>query len=541
MNHKSLRILILALGILVIGIWIGTRAAFAAPSLASVGTAFTYQGYIEDSGAPANGSYNLRFSLYDDPTSGSLVSGPITKSAVAVVDGLFSVTLDFGSAFDGTALWLLIEVQGSGDPGYTLLSPRQPLTPVPYAINADRLDGLDAAAFAAFVHNHVGESWSTTGISALSLTSSNTAGRGLVASSTASTGAGRGVEGYAYASGGRGLSGINNATSGSAVGTYGETSSSSGFGVFGFSTVGAGVGGQSQATNGTGVYGTATGSGSSTGVYGSSDGTQGQGVSGFASSSTGFARGVYGYSASSSGFGVYGFTPSTGGHGVGGESQASGGRGVYGNAYRSAGTGVNYGVYGRSNSSGGYGGFFVNDDSTGQGYLLAANDSMSTSELEFTVSNNGDVRADGNYYGAGYNTGGADLAEMVSSGDASLEAGDVLVIGADGIFIRSDRPFQASVVGIYSTQPGFVGGVEVDDSGELIESNKIPLAIVGIVPVKAITENGAIQPGDLLVSSSLPGYAMAAGETPPVGTVIGKALEPLEEGTGLIQMLVMAQ
>jgi hypothetical protein len=69
----------------------------------------------------------------------------VTKNAVTVLDGYFTVELDFGDEFDGTALWLQIEVQGPGDPGFTVLSPRQPLSPTPYAINADMLDGLDSS------------------------------------------------------------------------------------------------------------------------------------------------------------------------------------------------------------------------------------------------------------------------------------------------------------------------------------------------------------------------------------------------------------
>jgi hypothetical protein len=57
--------------------------------------------------------------------------------------------------------------------------------------------------------------------------------------------------------------------------------------------------------------------------------------------------------------------------------------------------------------------------------------------------------------------------------------------------------------------------------------------------VKVCTENGAIAPGDLLVASSTAGHAMRAGSSPPQGAVIGKALGSLEEGTGVIQMLVM--
>lgn len=66
------------------------------------------------------------------------------------------------------------------------------------------------------------------------------------------------------------------------------------------------------------------------------------------------------------------------------------------------------------------------------------------------------------------------------------------------------------------------------------------LALMGRVYVKATAENGPIRPGDLLVSASLPGYAMRCPEPSRCeGAILGKALEPLEEGTGRILMLLM--
>jgi hypothetical protein len=76
---------------------------------------------------------------------------------------------------------------------------------------------------------------------------------------------------------------------------------------------------------------------------------------------------------------------------------------------------------------------------------------------------------------------------------------------------------------------------------ELAAGGKVPLAIAGIVPVKASAENGAITPGALLVASNTPGHCMLSGENPQVGTVLGKALEGLDQGTGMILMLVMLQ
>jgi thiamine monophosphate kinase len=93
------------------------------------------------------------------------------------------------------------------------------------------------------------------------------------------------------------------------------------------------------------------------------------------------------------------------------------------------------------------------------------------------------------------------------------------------------------VAGVYSTQPGFLGGQTVEGEVE----GAIPLAIVGVVPVKVTAENGAIRPGDLLVASSVPGHAMKAGANPPQGTVIGKAMEKLDTGTGVIRLLATLQ
>ena len=96
-------------------------------------------------------------------------------------------------------------------------------------------------------------------------------------------------------------------------------------------------------------------------------------------------------------------------------------------------------------------------------------------------------------------------------------------------------------MGAYFTETGFLAGSKLDDDGNPFEPKLVSLAVLGVVPVKASGENGSIQPGDLLVASSTPGHAMKAGENPPTGTVIGKALEGLDEDAGTIQMLVMLQ
>jgi hypothetical protein len=177
-------------------------------------------------------------------------------------------------------------------------------------------------------------------------------------------------------------------------------------------------------------------------------------------------------------------------------------------------------------------------------------DCMRGTDFEFIVDRYGDVYADGSY------TGPADFSEMiaVSSGAFTAEAGDVMVIDPKNMrsVVKSAEPRSTLVAGIYSTKPGFLGSerdwdkptaqpdVEsgtytLDDMAK--EFNEIPLAVVGIVPCKVSAENGAISPGDLLVTSSTPGHAMR-DDNPKVGTVLGKALEPLTSGTGVIKVLV---
>jgi hypothetical protein len=68
---------------------------------------------------------------------------------------------------------------------------------------------------------------------------------------------------------------------------------------------------------------------------------------------------------------------------------------------------------------------------------------------------------------------------------------------------------------------------------------EVPLGVVGIIPTKATTENGPIAPGDLLVTSSHPGYVMKGTDrSRMVGAVVGKALQSLLAGTGKIEVLV---
>ena len=102
----------------------------------SLGTAFTYQGQLSASGAPANGAYDFIFALYNTSSSGSEIGSPIITNGLSVSNGLFSTGLDFGSQFNGTASWLAISVRSNNTGNYVVLAPRQALTPTPNALFA---------------------------------------------------------------------------------------------------------------------------------------------------------------------------------------------------------------------------------------------------------------------------------------------------------------------------------------------------------------------------------------------------------------------
>lgn len=109
----------------------GTLSAFAQGT-----TAFTFQGRLNAVGGAASGSYDMKFAVWDANVAGDLIAGPLTNSAVAVSNGLFTVTLDFGpGVFTGTNYWVEMAVCTNGSGNFVTLVPRQQLTPAPYALN----------------------------------------------------------------------------------------------------------------------------------------------------------------------------------------------------------------------------------------------------------------------------------------------------------------------------------------------------------------------------------------------------------------------
>jgi hypothetical protein len=293
----------------------GVRAQLAA------GTAFTFQGRLDNSSLPANGTFDLQFKLFDAAVAGAQQGSTICVDNLPVTGGLVTTTLDFGAVYPGGARWIEVAarpdatVGNCGGGAYTTLSPRQQMTPTPYA------EGLALPVIQSQVVGGAGNAvmWLTN--------FSNDGGT-------------YGIKGQANSnnSGAAGVFGFAQSGSAATYGVLGQSTSTSGEGVLGQHTAGTGVA--------PGVHGTtASTSSTAVGVLGevlpTSAGGSSVGVYGFNHSTTGLGIGVQG-TQNGAGWGVYGTVPS--------------GIAVYGQATSS--TGVNYGVFGQTSSPSGFAGYF---------------------------------------------------------------------------------------------------------------------------------------------------------------------------------------
>ncbi|HEQ60376.1 MAG TPA: hypothetical protein ENN74_02075, partial [Firmicutes bacterium] len=119
-------------------LWVALLSSVEGHSQTPLGTSFTYQGRLSDSGVPAEGVYDLRFVLYNSAAGGSQIGPVVTVPDHTLAEGLFAVELDFGAeAFTGEARWLEIRVRPGSETGaFTILAPRLTLTPAPHSIYA---------------------------------------------------------------------------------------------------------------------------------------------------------------------------------------------------------------------------------------------------------------------------------------------------------------------------------------------------------------------------------------------------------------------
>ncbi len=141
----------------------------------------------------------------------------------------------------------------------------------------------------------------------------------------------------------------------------------------------------------------------------------------------------------------------------------------------------------------------------------------------------------------GTNFIGDDIAELIDSSE-EVESADVLIIDEQGSLKKCTEPYDTKVAGIVSAAPAvlFEGATLqiAPKPFEFKKGKKPPLALAGRVKCKVTTQGGPIKIGDLLVTSSKSGHAMRGDENKiKVGMVLGKALEPLASGEGVITVL----
>ncbi len=161
----------------------------------------------------------------------------------------------------------------------------------------------------------------------------------------------------------------------------------------------------------------------------------------------------------------------------------------------------------------------------GDGYAIDAEGRIRTHELEIT--------------------GGADLSEQfdIDGAGAAIEPGMVVCIDATnpGKLTISRRAYDPTVAGIVSGAGGVKPGMLMGQKGTKADGEH-PVALTGRVYVRVTTDNGPVQPGDMLTTSDTPGVAMKATDRDRAfGSTIGKAMSSLESGEGLVLVLVNLQ
>lgn len=290
----------------------------------------------------------------------------------------------------------------------------------------------------------------------------------------------------------------------------------------------------------------------------------GNGICGHVTSDSGITYGVVGSSKSPDGYGGY-FYNNGGGTGVYGHGGKYGGdftikqAGTFGN--RNAGVNVttiyDYSEGVRTYTTGSHSaGVFAYTTGDEHSYGVYASTKGENSQGVYVESTQSDaiyadtgktdhkygVRTPDYMYAAQYDTGSSDIAEYFPVAE-DPEPGTVMVIGEDSKLQSSGKAYDTTVAGIVSTAPGVALGT--NENGNVGETL---IAVAGRTPCKVDASYASIKPGDLLTTSDTPGHAMKAqpvviGEVEIYrpGTTLGKALEPLDSGTGVIEVLVTLQ
>jgi hypothetical protein len=133
------------------------------------GTGFNFQGRLNDGTSPANGRYDLQFRLFDAVAGGNPIGSLVSRPNTILINGVFSVTLDFGAAAFNSpnSVFIEIGIRPNGSPNaFTILGPRQQLTVVPFAVSAANATWADNALHALDATNAGTAVSATTAINA---------------------------------------------------------------------------------------------------------------------------------------------------------------------------------------------------------------------------------------------------------------------------------------------------------------------------------------------------------------------------------------
>lgn len=135
----------------------------------------------------------------------------------------------------------------------------------------------------------------------------------------------------------------------------------------------------------------------------------------------------------------------------------------------------------------------------------------------------------------------ADCAEDFEvTGTESIEPGMVMVLGDDGVLQPSRQAYDKRVAGVVSGAGSYKPGIVLDRQRP--QPNRKPIALLGKVYCKVDASHAPIEIGDLLTTAPIPGHAMKATDPKQAfGAVVGKALRRLQEGQGLIPILIALQ
>jgi hypothetical protein len=166
-------------------------------------------------------------------------------------------------------------------------------------------------------------------------------------------------------------------------------------------------------------------------------------------------------------------------------------------------------------------------------FSIGTNSGAANNQWGMYVCDNGTARiflsgSNGVMYGIASTARYADLAEMYVS-DEKYEPGTVMVFGGSAEVTIATQSHSTRIAGVISTNPGYLMNNKYEKDGAEV-------ALVGRVPCKV---QGPVEPGDLMVAGTKPGYAMRLDPLQySPGCVIGKALEPFQGDEGIIEVVV---